>query len=68
MCYVHSANVYWSINCAHNMLKPGSQYDTDAMSVTCIKSVMRKKSILDVKFFNNLIDWTLANAGDAKLE
>ena len=25
-------------------------------------------SILDVKFFDNLIGWTLANAGDASLK
>ena len=53
---------------------PGSQYDAGAVSVTSIVSIMEKvffhqsNCIPDVKFFDNLIGWTLANAHDATLE
>ena len=43
------------------MLKSGSQYDAGAASVT-EKSFHQSNCIPDVKFFENLIAWTLANA------
>ena len=56
-------------------LKLGSQYDAGAASIKSIMSVTRKSSffyqstfIPDIKSFDNLIGWTLANAGDATRE
>ena len=52
-------------------VKPGSQYDTGAMSVVSVmeKSFFHQSNCIpDVKFFDNLIGWTLANARDATLE
>ena len=55
-------------------LKPGSQCDAGAASVTSVVSVTEKSlfhqsnCIPDIKFFDNLISWTLANARDATLE
>ena len=56
-------------------LKPGLQYDAGAASVMSIVNVTgtsifhQSKSIHDVKLFNSLIGWTLANgAGDTMLE
>ena len=55
-------------------LKPGSQYDAGATSVTSVVSLTEKSlfhqsnCIPDVNFFDNLIGWTLANARDATLE
>ena len=54
--------------------KPGLQYDSGTASVTSVVSVTGKKffhqssCIPDIKFFDNLIGWTLANACDATLE
>ena len=47
-------------------VKLGSQYDAGVVSVTG-ESIF-SFAIPDVKFFDNLITWTLANAGDAMLE
>ena len=53
-------------------LKPGSQYDAGTTSVMSVteKSLFFHQSncIPDVKFFDNLIGWTLANARDVTLE
>ena len=54
-------------------LKPGSQYDNGAASVASNVSIMKKafyksSSNPDVKFPDNLIVWTLANAGGTMLE
>ena len=55
-------------------LKPGSQYDAGATSVTSVVSITEKSlfhqsnCIPDIKFLDNLIGWTLANARDATLE
>ena len=63
-----------SCMCSIFNVKPGSQYDAGAASVTSVLSVNIKKSfhqsncISDVKFLDNLIGWTLANAHDATLE
>ena len=52
----------------------GSQCDAGAVSVTSVVSVTeslffhQSNCIPDVKFFNNLIGWTLANTRDATLE
>ena len=58
--------MYYTIH----VLKPGSQYDAGAASVVSVmeKSFYQSNCILDVKFFDNLIGWTLANAHDATLE
>ena len=54
------------------LVKPGSQYDTGAASVVSVmgKSIFFHQSncIPDVKFFDNLTGWMLANARDATLE
>ena len=58
-------------------VRPGSQYDAGAASVMSVVSVVsvtekslfhQSNCIPDVKFFNNLIGWTLANARNAMLE
>ena len=52
-----------------HIVKPGSQYDAGAASVTEKKSFFHHSNCIpDVKFFDNLIGWTLANAHDATLE
>ena len=60
---------------AHTSLKPGSQYyDAGAASVTSIVSVKGKgifhqsNWIPDIKFFDSLIGWMLANTCDTTLE
>ena len=57
----------------HSNVKPGSQYDAGAVNITSVVSVMEKvfqqsNCIPDVKFFDNLIGWTLANARNVTLE
>ena len=62
MCHTHSDM---------HPIKPGSQYDAGAASVTSVteKSLFHQSNCIpDVKFFDNLIGWTLANARDATLE
>ena len=57
-------------------LKPNLQYDAGAVSITSVvhMSITGKKlfpwsnSIPNVKFFDNLIGWMLANTRDATLE
>ena len=47
----------------------GSQYDTGAASVTeNVFFFHQSNCIPDVKFFDNLIGWTLANTHNAMLE
>ena len=51
-------------------VKPGSQYDAGTMSVTSVteKSFHQSNCISNVKFFDNLIGWTLAYARNTTLE
>ena len=49
-------------------VKPGSQYDAGVASVVSVTEKVFSPVIPDVKFFDNLIGWTLANACDATLE
>ena len=54
-----------------DLIKHGSQDDTGAASITSFMSDTGKlfaNCIPDVKFFDNLIGWTMANACDATLE
>ena len=59
--------------CTYYTEKSGSQYDAGAVSVMSIMSIMHGKNIISlflhvVNFFDNLIGWTMANAGDAMLK
>ena len=50
-----------------NVIRPGPQYDAGAASVTEKSFFHQSNCIPDVKFFDNLIGWMLANAHDATL-
>ena len=70
--FVNHLNTHKIIKCysfLHLIIKPGSQYDTGAVSVMG-KSIFFHQSncIPDVNFFCNLIGWMLANTHDATLE
>ena len=50
-------------------VKTGSQYDAGTVSITEKKSFFHQSNCIpDVKFFDNLIGWMLANVRDATLE
>ena len=58
---------------AYSPVKLGSQYDTKAVHREHCEHHEKRilhlsNSIPDVKFFDNLIGWTLANAGDTTLK